>query len=626
MNVHRYRTLESKKRGRMYSGATVALSVLLSMSMADSAFAATSEQSVHVAARTDVATYASLRFLMGNSSKLTVVYLIAEPTRAAMHPIWIGLLANHDFTQVANQVVLTASGIQLLNHRLRTGETYRMRVYGIADGRLVGMASWQRIVTYTVPRVQTPPQKTQVYTGLQSGDGQAVPDLPLPNAATSDQQDFARADSSFYLFADTQDPLATSASSGAPLTALQPGQSLTLVAFNHRRDVVNRQTTWIVNSPYATIVRSTGTLVDQGDEKQVASATFVAKRPGIYTIQAVDQGRYSVPLVITVGLQELKSIPFAQPTASMGVLPLPSGLPSTAPVQAGAITYTPYPAQGMWIPVAGQAQGLTGSITVLLLTSGNEWSYRLPVAADGSFSGFVESPFTGAVSVVLVPHFLQTLTATQGTIPSADLNAQYSVTTSGTAPALTAEALLSSATMDNNLHPPYLRVADALIENSPSLTAAIEAINNYASELIVYNNAELQPGKYVWQDALTTYHTQSGVCENYAQLAASMLRLVGIPTQTVGGYANSTWTKPNPSDTNPSDAHEWIQSWNGSQWVIADPTWASGDQPVNNQITNEFFTQTTSFTQTHVATPDSTGTDFSAWTLPLRIANETTRR
>nr|WP_272879864.1 transglutaminase-like domain-containing protein [Sulfoacidibacillus ferrooxidans] len=167
--------------------------------------------------------------------------------------------------------------------------------------------------------------------------------------------------------------------------------------------------------------------------------------------------------------------------------------------------------------------------------------------------------------------------------------------------------------MDDNVNPPYQTIADALIENSPTLNTGIEAISNYVSDLVVYDFNELNANQYVWQDAGTTFTNQSGVCENYAQLTASMLRLVGIPAQTIGGYGDATWTTPNYSDTNPQDAHEWVEAWNGSEWVMLDPTWADGNQSVNNLLTNQYFTNTVSFSETHAAQADQIGTDFSAY-------------
>ncbi len=622
MNGRSYRLYVIKRahQNSLRQVVTGMLATLLSMSIAGPAFAAVAPVSqnyrspVHTLTRSP-ASAAHIFFQMSKSSHLTRLFLLFAPSSMSHMIQRIELFSGRDFTQVGKVVTLTNGGMQWVNQHLKAGGVYHLRVYGVANGRLVGMASLQHVVSYVAPQIEVNKKAPEVRSGTTekflSGDGQQVPHLSLPNAATNDQQDWQRASRSLYLFADTQNPLQSSQPPSVSLTQVQVGMPLALVAYKNGRTVQDAKTTWAVNSPDALITRSPNSQLEQVNGKQVASAVFVAKRPGIYTIQADNQGQYSVPLVITVGLQKLKSTPFMQPSASMGIQPLPGDLPSTQASQSGSITYTAYPAQGMLIPISGQAQGLTGSISVLLLSGGQEWSYRLPVSANGSFSGQVESPFVGSVTVVLLPHFLSTLTKTQGTVPNSDLTAQYSVTTSGVAPAATQLGLLSSATMDDNLDPSYLQVADALIENSPSVDTAIQAINNYVSDQVIYNTSELNPGKYIWQDAITTNQTQSGVCENYAQLAAAMLRIVGIPTETVGGYADSTWTSPNFTDTNPNDAHEWIQAWNGSQWILADPTWTDGDQTVNSQMTNAFFTNTVEFAQTHAQQASSTGTDFS---------------
>ncbi len=439
-------------------------------------------------------------------------------------------------------------------------------------------------------------------------DGQVVPTVALANAATNDSGFWRRASESFYLSAQTNNPATTGI--GTTLLQVQPNQTLYLFAYTNATDVVDQNTSWYVNSLDATITSGSSEWTMGNNNRQIAKADFVASAPGIYTVQAKYNGVYSVPLVITVGQSRLSSIPFTLPTKYTGVLSLPIGLPAAPLSTHAGLTYLKGAAAGGWIPVSGTTTRPLSSITVLLYSSSNKtqpfWDYRLPVV-NGVFSGLVRSPFTGLVLVTLFPNFLKTVTAsdqtgTGYTVP----NSSYSVNVSGAAPTVLRAALLSSTQGDYNMSPEFNAIAATLLENSPSINTAVEAISNYVSESIIYNKAELQSAtNYYYQDNLSALNSGSGVCQDYASLTASLLQSVGIPTEFLGGLANSAWTTPNALSKNPQDAHAWVQAWNGTSWILLDPTWNGGDQTVNSMISNEFVTNTVSFNDTHVLVPSS---------------------
>lgn len=449
--------------------------------------------------------------------------------------------------------------------------------------------------------------------GLPQLEGQTVPTLPLQNQATNDSAYWARASESFFVSAQTTNPSSSSGANPAFVEA-NPGQQLYLFAYDNARSITSGQTTWTVNSPDATITTDTqDTWTGANNNIQQTLGYFTASKPGIYTVQAINNGQYSVPLVIEIGLSSLHSLPFALPVDDTGILPLPTDLPTVQPQSDSNVTFDQYPAEGNWIPVSGTVSGVK-MITVVLngSTSADEWDYRLPVDSSGHFSALLESPFTGDVSVSLVPRYLTLMTNSSSTNFTYPID--YDLPVSGTAPSTQLESLLPSSAIDYNAYPQFTTMADALLENSPSLDTAIAAMSNYAAADITYNEAEDQPGaKYVFQDAMATWNARLGVCENIAQLSAALMRSVGIPVQTVGGYANSSWTKPNYTDTNPSDAHEWLQVWNGTDWQIMDPTWTaiSDNSGLAYGITSEFTTDTTSIAATHAAQTDQIGTTMS---------------
>jgi transglutaminase-like putative cysteine protease len=70
--------------------------------------------------------------------------------------------------------------------------------------------------------------------------------------------------------------------------------------------------------------------------------------------------------------------------------------------------------------------------------------------------------------------------------------------------------------------------------------------------------------------ASEAWRAKSGVCQDFAHLALSALRVVGIPCRYVSGYLH-----PDPEAAIGADAkgesHAWIEAWTGQWWGI-DPT------------------------------------------------------
>lgn len=446
------------------------------------------------------------------------------------------------------------------------------------------------------------------------------------NAATSDSAWWQRADGNLYLTVQTLNPdtSSTNASAAGPsLTEVEPGQTLYLFAQEPNASVSPDETTWFVNSADATITPSQTDWTYQASSSSPtynqAKADFVASAPGIYTVQADVDGSYSVPLVITVGMSQLQSTPYASAAVATGILPLPTDLPYVAPTTQSGVTFSPYPAQGQWLPVAGTTSTSVSRITVLLQSSSNSndyWDYELPVT-NGSFGGLLFSPYTGSMDVILFPGYFKATTAAMDANQAVNYpNSYYAVNVTGSEPSQQTWALLASAHRDFNMSPSFAATADILLENSRSLHSAVEAINNYASEEILYDNAEdvfnaqgFAPG-YIWQDTLTAWMDHSGVCEDLSNLAVSLLESVGIPAQTVGGYADANWTSLPATDSKPQDAHQWGQAWVDGGWLPFDPTWTA-DQSSNTavwEISNQFFGDTPSLATTHLGESDQIGT------------------
>jgi len=101
--------------------------------------------------------------------------------------------------------------------------------------------------------------------------------------------------------------------------------------------------------------------------------------------------------------------------------------------------------------------------------------------------------------------------------------------------------------------------------------AAAEAIYHYEAARISYDGNSLIDGDYTWSTAQETLASGEGICLDYANVAAALLRSLHIATQIVVGYARD------PDATvadNGNTAHAWDRSWIGGRWVYFDPTWS----------------------------------------------------
>jgi hypothetical protein len=67
--------------------------------------------------------------------------------------------------------------------------------------------------------------------------------------------------------------------------------------------------------------------------------------------------------------------------------------------------------------------------------------------------------------------------------------------------------------------------------------------------------------------------THAGHCQQFAGAAALLLRLAGVPTRVVAGFATGTPTAPGRYTVRDLDAHDWIEVYfEGYGWVPFNPT------------------------------------------------------
>lgn len=403
----------------------------------------------------------------------------------------------------------------------------------------------------------------------------------LQNQATDDSSFWTKAGKDLYIDAMSG---STFTDVGPNLWTTKPNQPLQLWLYSDQKDVTSAPT-WTVNSEFAQITPDTGKFTMDG--KSAQHATFVATKPGIYTIQAEVAGDYSVPLVLAVGMDQLVAGPVPMTTPDMfGIKPFPANLPhgkSTTPTEG--ITYERYESMNGWLPVRGTAPGAKVITVELADEHDNTWTYNLPVI-NGEFSGMVRMPFTGVSLILFIKDYnesrnvgreLQRVAEIAGNdVPISEIN----------------KALLASSQSDFTASSDYARVAAILLSNAPSKMAGIAAINNFVSEYMVYDWVEYDAGTIRWQTSNDSWRYPVGVCQDYAALAAAMLRSVCIPADTVIGEA--------PTTASPNN-HEWIRVYDGSKWIMMDPTWdsATGREPICDRLRNEYMTQTDAMTSSH---------------------------
>lgn len=239
------------------------------------------------------------------------------------------------------------------------------------------------------------------------------------------------------------------------------------------------------------------------------------------------------------------------------------------------------------IPISGTVdQGYTGDVVVQVAdmsqnnSSTPAWSYSVPVK-NGKFSATILLPFHGLNSVdVGVPQ------AVNGANWTLNNNFVYADFTNNS-PSLSRQQmdLLQSWLVNYNESQPLQLEAAAITRNAVTTDQKIRDVSNWVSEHIAYNWPSYWANNEPWQQTSQTFLSRIGVCEDESALAAAMLRSIGIPTELVDGtgFMNGS-----------SGAHQWNQAWDGTHWVLFDPTW---DQVYANTVraalpaytTDQFF-------------------------------------
>jgi MYXO-CTERM domain-containing protein len=98
-----------------------------------------------------------------------------------------------------------------------------------------------------------------------------------------------------------------------------------------------------------------------------------------------------------------------------------------------------------------------------------------------------------------------------------------------------------------------------------------------------YTTDVAEPGPDPLLDFL--FKTHAGYCQHFAGAATVLLRLAGVPTRVVSGFATGKRTGDNTYAVRDKDAHAWIEVYfPGYGWVPFNPTPASDEADVAPQV------------------------------------------
>ena len=129
-----------------------------------------------------------------------------------------------------------------------------------------------------------------------------------------------------------------------------------------------------------------------------------------------------------------------------------------------------------------------------------------------------------------------------------------------------------------------LRLAESLKAGTHGQLEVVRNVEDYlTSGRYRYTTDVEPPGEDPLLQFLFTTH--AGYCQHFAGAAALLLRLVGVPTRVVSGFATGKRTGENTYAVRDEDAHAWIEVYfPGFGWVPFNPTPAAAEAEVAREV------------------------------------------
>jgi len=123
--------------------------------------------------------------------------------------------------------------------------------------------------------------------------------------------------------------------------------------------------------------------------------------------------------------------------------------------------------------------------------------------------------------------------------------------------------LQSSQKVNWNENMGAIRKAEELTRNAKGDEEKVKVIYDYITNNIKYDNKKASTVQKGYMPSIdSTLKSQSGICYDYAVLAAAVLRSVDIPTKLLMGYKSDI-----------KDYHAWNQVYLNDKWVNIDTTY-----------------------------------------------------
>lgn len=133
---------------------------------------------------------------------------------------------------------------------------------------------------------------------------------------------------------------------------------------------------------------------------------------------------------------------------------------------------------------------------------------------------------------------------------------------------------LSASEKIESTHPEIISLAEKLTAGKEGNYEKARAIYEFVRDYIKYNSNSPHRNK----GALNALKTAEGVCEDYAALFVALSRAANIPARQINGFAdpNATgevWDVSTGEIVSLSGyRHSWAEFYDGSRWVVVDPT------------------------------------------------------
>jgi transglutaminase-like putative cysteine protease len=129
-----------------------------------------------------------------------------------------------------------------------------------------------------------------------------------------------------------------------------------------------------------------------------------------------------------------------------------------------------------------------------------------------------------------------------------------------------------------------IKLSQRLAHGTDSQLEVVRRVEEYlTSGRYRYTTDVEQPGADPLLDFL--FETHAGYCQHFAGAAALLLRLAGVPTRVVTGFATGKQTDADSYTVRDLDAHAWIEVYfTDYGWVSFNPTPAAADAEVADEL------------------------------------------